>query len=268
VTELAAGPRPALLPQHPPRAVSARELAARLLLLEEQDAGAVAGELHDGVIQGLVATRYLVDLMVAGLRRADRAPALADLLGLQAAAQEALRSGRVVLSQVQSRCSDGRGLPGAIEAVAAAARRAGLSVDLAIATLPDRLESVTCLVAHRLTRAATADALARGAGAVRLRVGTTDTGLEVDADDDGSVPVAVPSSTPTGAALDRWRERAALVGGHVDVAVAATGLRVRVWLPDAELAAVAQSGRAPTATAGRPVTARPTTAPPPRGAWR
>lgn len=228
-------------PARPAAAASAGAAAeaalARLLVLEEQERGALAGRLHDGPVQDLVATRYLVDLTLIALRR-GAVPAAAALLpdrvvALREGAQDALVGARRMLSSLTARCVDGRGLPAALAAVGEAAEAAGLAVHLTVTTTDlgasegdlDALPPATAVLAWRCVQALLMDVTERAAGSASVRVrlrGGTPSVLEVGVDASCEPDLRAPAVAP-------WIERVRLVGGTAGSSP--TGVLLRLPLP-------------------------------------
>lgn len=205
-----------------------------LLVLEERERGALAGALHDGPIQDLVATRYLADLAAVALRRQagseviDLADPLSRAVAVRDASQEALVAARRVLSSLTARCLDGTGLPDALTAAAAAAGQIGLTVALVVQTEQiDALPPAVAVVAWRLTQALLADLAGRGATVATVEAHRVGDVLRIS--------VTAPLSSGLGApAVARWVDRAALFGGSIDSEP--TGISVLLPLiPDSPL---------------------------------
>lgn len=217
---------------------------ARLLVLEEEERGALAGLLHDGPVQDLVATRYLADLAGLALRRRDGGTNI-DLAGfedrisaLRAGAQDALAGTRRMLGSLTARCLDGTGLPGALAAAAAGAGESGLAVTLVAADPAlEVLPPGTAVLAWRMVQAVLTDCAARGAAkadvAARCEGGELLLTLSTRCSPNLDSPAVAP-----------WTARVGIFGGST--ATGPTGLTVR--LPAATPVA---DGRHPHATPDR-----------------
>ena len=92
--------------------------AARTLFdLDEQDRKQLAGDLHDGLVQSLVAARYLLDLAASTWPDGP----LPWLEAVRESIQAAMVDGRGLLNSVQPRVRAGRGLRVALEDLCAGA---------------------------------------------------------------------------------------------------------------------------------------------------
>ena len=210
----------------------------RLLVLEEQDRGALADRLHDGPLQDLVAARYLADLTLHALRAlppVDALPAVtARATAVRDADQDALVATRRLLGSLTARCTDGRGLPAALTAVAGSVASAGLTADVVAGPDSGELDALrpgTAVVAHRLAQALLVDAAARGATTATVRA------ERVPPSYDGAPAVlrvvvtgtVTPDLEEPGVA--RWVARAGLLGGHVATGPAGTTVHLPLHRP-------------------------------------
>ena len=186
----------------------------------------IARELHDAISQHLFGLR----MIAAGMRRAD--PGNRQAKAIERISQEALHDMQALLIELRSASLDGAGLAEALQQICSAYRhRLGVTVDA-------RLEEVDvpAPVEHallRITQEACVNAvkhgnadhltvcLARKDGHVELAVRDTGSGFD-------------PGAAHTGSGLAHIRERAAELGGTVDIESApgrGTALTVQVPLP-------------------------------------
>ena len=196
----------------------ARDAYARSLLDSEADRAEVAGELHEGLTQTLVAARHAV---------AMDAPATT----VSAVLARAMREGRRTVGLLRPRAVDGD-LAKALRGLAGDLTAAGSAITVDAPTLP-ALPPAIATLAYRVVTATMREEIGairvqvRLAGAERLIV--TVTGM-VDAMDAG---VAA-----------RWRRRVLAAGGELEIGVD----RVEVALP---LPSDTTAALAPVATLGK-----------------
>ncbi len=208
---LAAGPGP-------DAATDVRSVARTWFELEESDRGELAGELHDGLIQSLVAARYLLDL--ASTTWPD-GPA-PWLEAIRESIVAALSDGRTMLNAASSRTRGDRGLRLALEELCDGAR---IPVQLTASWAPDLVTPVPPVVsgaAYRFVQAALDDLVARGGDAADVQVTLGASGLSVDVCAVGDHP-AWPDEP--GRPMRRWATRAELLGGSVLLQPASAHLR-------------------------------------------
>jgi hypothetical protein len=191
--------------------------------LEEQDRKQLAGELHDGLVQSLVAARYLLDLAASTWPDGP----LPWLEAVRESIQAALVDGRGLLNSVQPRVRAGRGLRVALEDLCAAAP---IPVELHPAPLPTPAETaatgepapVAAAAGYRFVQAAFCDLMARGAEAIEVRLSSGPSGLSIDVSAVGDRP-AWPDEPGDG--IRRWVTRVELMGGTVLLQSASAHLR-------------------------------------------
>jgi hypothetical protein len=185
--------------------------------LDESDRAALAGALHDGLVQSLVAARYLLDL-AAFSWPVDPQPWLA---AVRESVEAALLDGRGLLNATQVRTRAGRGLRLALEDLCAASR---IPVQLHAVgpAAPEELVLVAAGAGYRFVQAALADLMARGAGAAEVRLAYGPRGVSIDVAAVGEHPA--PPDQP-GAAMRRWATRIELIGGSALLQPASAHLR-------------------------------------------
>jgi signal transduction histidine kinase len=208
-----------------------RRSVAQRALAEER--ARIARELHDVVAHNVslmvvqaVAAQDVFDAHPEQSRRA--------LGAIEASGRAALAELRRLLSTVHAD-ADGQGhdpQPGLaqLDALLASVRAAGLAVNVRREGAPAELPSGVDLSAYRIVQEALTNTL-RHARATRVAVIVryTTAGVEIDVADDGRGPRGAPNG---GRGIVGMRERAALVGGSLEVGAAPDGgFRVHASLP-------------------------------------
>jgi Histidine kinase len=187
--------------------------------LDELDRTELAGDLHDGLVQSLVAARYLLDLASSTWPDGPQP----WLEAVRESLQAALTDGRGLLTTVQPRTRHGRGLRVALEELCAASRIPVEleAIDAAADTAP-LLTPMVAAVSYRFVQAALADLRVRGGEAAEIRLAHGAGGLSLDVNAIGDKP-AWPDES--GAAMQRWATRIELLGGTVLLQPASAHLR-------------------------------------------
>ena len=145
--------------------------AAALVAAVETERTSVAGTLHDGVVQGLVAARLALD--IAERRGAD----VTALAPIRSALAGALREARQTLWSLRSRGRDGDVLAALSTLAEHLADQDGPRLELHDGGLPDDVSATASMVAYRVVQAAASqvhggsvsvDLAGTPAGALRL----------------------------------------------------------------------------------------------------
>jgi len=209
------------------RSVEAQRLR-HSLRSAEQERTRWARELHDETLQGLAALRVLLQsgLKLGGdaLEEAARTAAeqvTTEIVGL-----------RALITELRPAALDQLGLTAALDGLAQRSREVdGLDVDVRVEVDGDALDPDLRTAVYRLVQEALTNA-GRHARAQRVVVRITRgrDGLEVVVADDGR---GFDAAAPTeGFGLAGMRERAALMGGTLELGTSAAGTTVRAVLPD------------------------------------
>jgi hypothetical protein len=202
-----------------PQPDAGKQASYRWLELDEADRGDAAGELHDGLVQSLVAARYLLDLAASSWPAGSMAWLEAVREGLAAA----LSDGRALLTNVQPRTRRGRSIRAALEELTDSYR---IPVQLHLAeAVAEPYAPPTPMVnaaAYRFVQAALADLVARGGDAAEVSLSSGPGGLSIDVCAIGERP-AWPDEP--GEALRRWATRVELLGGSALLQPASAHLR-------------------------------------------
>lgn len=182
-----------------------RRIAARFIEANESEHEELAGQLHDGALQSLVAARYVTDMAGMAVRDGSFDEARQGV-------QDGLVNARRALWQLRPHAADGQDLPGALNSLGRQlADYIGLRVEVECtevpAVLPPAVGSAAFRLAQEMLRAAVRDRAATRA-TVSLAVDGELLVMVVTDDGVGQV-VEVP------AGLARWREWVSLLGGDV-----------------------------------------------------
>ncbi len=186
----------------------------------------IAREIHDAISQHLFGLR----MIAAGMRRAE--PGNQQAQAIERISEEALRDMQALLIELRPASLNGAGLAPALQEICAAYHdRLGVTVDASLddVTIPAPIEHALL----RITQEACANAVRHG-NASQIAVAMTR--------QDGHVELAVrdtgtgfdPAAAHTGSGLAHIRDRAAELGGTVDIDSApgrGAALTVRVPVP-------------------------------------
>jgi hypothetical protein len=208
-----------------PDAVTDVRSAARTWFdFDEQDRAEQAGQLHDGLVQSLVAARYLLDLAAVTWPGGPQP----WLSAVQESLQAALADGRGLMSAVQPRTRNGRGLSSALEDLA---EGCPIPVELTIEAgdpaaedgppshEPKGYHGAAC---YRFVQAAIADLIERGGDAAQVRLAYGSSGVAIDVAAVGDRPAWPDEAGP---AIRRWASRIDLLGGATLLQPASAHLR-------------------------------------------
>lgn len=208
----------------PDAVTDVRSAARTWFAFDEQDRADQAGQLHDGLVQSLVAARYLLDLASTTWPGGPQP----WLSAIQESLQAALADGRGLLSSLQARTRSGRGL---CEALDELAEHCPIPVEITVdAAEPEDGDSAAsaepsafvAAASYRFVQTALADLMERGGDAAQVRLGYGPSGLSVDVTAIGDRP-AWPDEP--GSAIRRWAARVDLLGGATLLQAASAHLR-------------------------------------------
>ena len=211
---------------------TARSVEAERLRLSlrsaEQERTRWARELHDETLQGLAALRVLLQsgLKVGGGALEEAARTAAEQVTTEIANLRAL------ITELRPAALDQLGLAAALDGLAQRSREVdGLEVDVQVAVDGDALDPDLRTAVYRLVQEALTNA-GRHARAQRVdvRITRATEALEVVVADDGQ---GFDAAAPTeGFGVAGMRERAALMGGTLELGSSSAGTTVRAVLPD------------------------------------
>lgn len=205
--------------------VEKRRIAARFIEATERERSELAGQLHDGPLQSLVAARYVTDM--AGLAVRD-----GSFDEARQGVQAGLVSARRALWQLRPHAADGLDLPGALQSLGGQlgdyiGLRVAIVTDGVPSALPPAVASAAFRLAQEMLCAAVRD---RAATHATVTVQISERTLLLGVTDDGVGQVV---EVPAG--LARWREWVSLLGGDVRLQGKRGGgawLRARLPLTD------------------------------------
>jgi signal transduction histidine kinase len=186
-------------------AAERRRLVARFIDATERERAELAGQLHDGPLQSLVAARYVTDMAGMALRDGTFDEARRGV-------QAGLVSARRALWQLRPHAADGADLAGALQSLGEKLGEAtGLRVSIDASALPAQMPPSVASAAFRLAQEMLS-------ASVRERAATRAT---VSAEVDGDVLVVTVTDDGVGQVVEvppglaRWREWVSLLGGEV-----------------------------------------------------
>lgn len=235
-----------------PSVRSGSAAAAALLRLEEEERSELADQLHDTLVQSLIAARYLADLAArdahpAASPRAEarahrqgdgplnaRSAAEAAAVEVREAVQAALRDGRHVLARLRPRALDGLGVLAAMRSLLPDGDADRVVIGRSV---PAQLPDVVGVAAFRFVQAAVTDLLARGLEPGLLHVAVVGGNLDLWVRGEPARSPAVeypwaarcpeePDSSCANA-ITRWTHRLRLLGGGGVL----DDLSAHAWLP-------------------------------------
>ncbi|MEZ5075064.1 MAG: sensor histidine kinase [Solirubrobacterales bacterium] len=206
---------------------AAGHVSRAALAAQEAERKRVARELHDEVVQGLVAIKLLAEQAGAN-PPADPSARFAEIAERIDFYLDELRR---IAHELRPELLDDLGLRDALIALAGSiGRERGLVVDRRFPTELGPLTDEQELVVYRVAQEALGNA-ARHAGATRaaLAIEQRDGCLIVTVDDDGC---GIDPAVPAGDGIAGMHERAALIGARIEIESGpGAGTRVRMLLP-------------------------------------
>jgi signal transduction histidine kinase len=193
----------------------------------ERERGRWAHELHDETLQGLAALGVLLS---SGLRDGGEALERAARQATEQLTTE-IANLRALITELRPAALDQLGLVAAVEGLVRRAREVeGLDVVLDQRVDEDALDSELKTAVYRLVQEALTNVAKHAAGArVAVSVVQGDAALEVRVRDDGA---GFDPAGPTGGfGVAGMRERAALMGGHLQIESSPSGTLVAARFP-------------------------------------
>jgi signal transduction histidine kinase len=203
-----------------------RTSRAALVRASEEERRRLRSELHDGIGPVLASTVLAVQRVERHLDPDDaRRTALAES---RQDVQAAIGDIRRLVHGLGPASLAELGLAGALRQRAAALSDA-VSVEVAVDDGVAGLPAATEVAAYRMATEAMTNAVRHsGARTCRVTIAPDAGGLTVRIDDDGT---GIAADAQAGIGLASMRERAAELGGRLDVRSSAVGTRISAWLP-------------------------------------
>lgn len=222
-----------------------RSLATRQQDVREDERTRIAREIHDTLGQALTALK--LQLSAAQEAAAKDAPALkARLHETTIMVDDLVKSVRRIASDLRPPILDQLGLPAAVEWLAQDfTRRTGIRCEAAILPTEGAISDELATSLFRIVQEALTNVL-RHAGATRvdIHLGMKSGCVTLEINDDGSGITEAGTMGPGSLGILGMRERAAALGGVLEVAPrAGGGTRVAAWFPPPP-AVVARNRRA------------------------
>jgi signal transduction histidine kinase len=210
-----------------------RQFVSLVIQAQEDERARIAGDLHDTSVQTLTAIARRLRSLADG---PDAGPLAADLGLLADAAQAEAGELRRLSRNLRPSVLDNLGLAAGLEQLAEDLRLDGLSVSLAVRGDPGRLPDHARTGLFRIAQEALTNvrrhaaahhvALALDVDEARALLRVQDVGQGFDVGDRERL------GTEGGLGLMGMRERAAILGGHVElVSAPGQGTRLTAWLP-------------------------------------
>ncbi len=227
-------------------------LIERLIRAQEEERKLIAYDLHDGLIQQLVGTRFYLS------NCRDQCPVGEENTrsGIQRgcdALTAAIVEGRRIIEGLRPATLDDLGLTAAIEDLTRSiAQATGWELDLKIEALPKEPDTSTAVTLFRITQEALNNARRHAqAKHVSLHLHNGQ-GISIRIEDDGiGFRQTAVASEGRGLGMKTMQERAALLGGNCKItSTPGKGTQVEIWVPNGLMSNV-------TVFADMPVEAEP-----------
>jgi two-component system, NarL family, sensor histidine kinase UhpB len=213
-----------------------REIAARALNATEEERKRIARELHDGTAQTLAALRLRLRLARSAADEATRAELLERISADLGEATEEIRR---IAQGLRPPALDMLGLAPAIESCARGiGENTGLNVETALSPVEDMLVPEAELALYRIVQEALSNVARHSdAGQVRIRLGRAGGEVVAVVEDDGRGFAVRDEMSSGGLGLFGMQERAAYVGGTVEIeSQPGRGTRIQATIPVVETA--------------------------------
>ena len=209
-----------------------RQLAAKVILAQDEERARLARELHDSTAQVLAAAMLQLS---AATQRAGSDPELAKLLDtLRQLVTAALEEVRTMSHAIHPRVLDDLGLVAALEWLARQTREsANVEVDVE-AAFDSEIAPTSASALYRVAQEALRNAVTHsGASHIRVWITGDRSAATLEVVDDGSgFDVEHAEARRPGMGLFSIRERVSLVGGTVEIhSVHGRGTRVTATVP-------------------------------------
>ena len=210
-----------------------RSLATRQQDIREDERTRIAREIHDSLGQALTALK--LQLAAAQDAAAQEAPALGGRLHETAVmVDDLVKSVRRIASELRPPILDQLGLPAALEWLAQDfSRRTGIHCTATILTTNVRINSELGTALFRIVQEALTNVLRHSqATRVSIELGLQSGCVTLEINDDGRGITEAGTTGPASLGILGMRERAAALGGVLEVAPRQEGgTRVAAWFP-------------------------------------
>ncbi len=210
-----------------------RSLATRQQDIREDERTRIAREIHDSLGQALTALK--LQLAAAQDAAATEAPALSTRLSETASmVDDLVKSVRRIATELRPAILDQLGLPAAVEWLAQDfSRRTGIRCQATILPINGAISDELATALFRIVQEALTN-VSRHAGATRVNIelGVKSDCVTLEVNDDGGGITEAGTTGPRSLGILGMRERAAVLGGVLEVAPrAGGGTRVAAWFP-------------------------------------
>ncbi len=211
------------------RSRDAGRLALQLMESQESQIQHLAREMHDDLGQALLALKIELQSKVAELPAKNQA----EFESAIEYAAEIVTRCRALAHRLSPASLEKFGLPHALQELAGLfARRFKINVECHIADIPDQISPTVAIHVYRIVQEAVSNACRYSGGdRVIVRALRANGGLHVEISDNGGG--FAESSNAGGIGLILMRERAALLGGRLNVASGPTGVTLHVEIHQA-----------------------------------
>jgi signal transduction histidine kinase len=208
--------------------------AERMVELQETERRRLAGEVHDGISQRIVGLSFHLS---AAADAVTASPAFAEeqVRSAQHLADAALEETRLAIAGLRPPVLDDLGLAASLESLVRSvpSEEVDIDVDAEACELPEHLETAIYRIAQEALQNVVKHA---GAERAEVRLRETEGGVVLEDSDDGQGfdVSALPTGggRPVGYGLTGMRERAELVGAHLQVDTAkGAGTQLRLTVP-------------------------------------
>jgi two-component system NarL family sensor kinase len=206
------------------------ESRGRLVSAAEEERRRLRRDLHDGLGPQLSGVVMGLDTALAALRRGDAQRATDLVTAATGQAQEAVQDVRRLVHGLRPPALDDLGLVGALEALGERLREGGPAIAVVCGGSTIDLPAAVEVAVFRIAQESLTNAVRHaGAAHVELSLTVEDRTVVLDVSDDGC---GLQPSRVAGVGLASMRERAAEVGGSVEIGTAVPhGTRVTARLP-------------------------------------
>ncbi len=221
---------------------SAPELSAGLIRAQDQERRRIARDLHDSLGQMVV----ILKMNLEALEKVEKlGPQAAELLAQCVATVETMsREIRTISYLLHPPLLDELGLVSALKGLAEEfSHRSGIQASLQVDGEFEALSSELAISVYRIAQESLTNVHRHsGSATARIRMVRRNSELRMEIQDDGKGIAAGKNGAKSGVGLGGMRERAALLGGTLEIISGTTGTTVIARLPCAAAIAKAAAG--------------------------